>query len=125
MRISDWSSDVCSSDLLWAILWLDDCTGRLVGHFLPRPRGEGARMEHVALSFAIVCAEIGFPKVVYVDNGSEYGWVELLKSQGLARVVQALPYSARSKAIEPAIRVFMDHHVSLIDRKSQPLNSSH
>src|SRR3546814_6402429 len=35
---------------LWAILWLDDCTGRLVGHFLPRPRGEGARMEHVARS---------------------------------------------------------------------------
>src|SRR3546814_6068418 len=110
MRISDWSSDVCSSDLkafhdtlpsvqrlrserpmdvlfgdgtavdllfqdrdgrqvkLWAILWLDDCTGRLVGHFLPRPRGEGARMEHVALRFAIVCAEIGFPKVVYVDK---------------------------------------------------------
>src|SRR3546814_13593756 len=71
-------------------------------------------MEHVALSFAIVCAEIGFPKVVYVDNGSEYGCVELLKSQGLARVVQAIPYSARSKAIEPAIRVFMDHHASLM-----------
>src|SRR3546814_12944406 len=64
---------------LWAILWLDDCTGRLVGHFLPRPRGEGARMEHVALSFALVCAEIGFPKVVYVHNGSKSGWVVLLK----------------------------------------------
>ncbi|GAB4366872.1 MAG: hypothetical protein Kow00114_25120 [Kiloniellaceae bacterium] len=100
---------------LWAILALDDATGMLMGHFLPRPRGEGVRMEHVALSFAATVAEFGMPRVLYCDNGSEYGWVELLKSQHLATVIKALPYNARAKSIEPAIRVFMEHHISLID----------
>jgi hypothetical protein len=90
---------------VWLILWLDMATGRLFGNPYARPKGGGVRQEHVAASFACVATAIGLSEVLLIDRGSEYGWAERLESARLCRVIRALPYNARAKPIEPAIRV--------------------
>src|SRR3546814_18386750 len=42
MRISDWSSDVCSSDLLGFDLWSDDIDGPPAGTFVSRAASLGS-----------------------------------------------------------------------------------
>src|SRR3546814_4345309 len=38
MRISDWSSDVCSSDLLCSVIALDPDTGKYIWHYQENPQ---------------------------------------------------------------------------------------
>ncbi len=68
--------------LAWArlIVWQDAATNMIyVTGYLPE-KGMGVRREHIALSFASMCANSpwGMPKQLYLDNGSEYNWTEML-----------------------------------------------
>lgn len=61
-----------------AISWLDMATNRLwVSLYLP-PKGKGVTRLQVAASFASMCQQWGLPKKLYLDNGSEYSWAEML-----------------------------------------------
>ncbi len=99
---------------VWLILWLDWATGRLFGHAYARPKGRGVRQQHIAYSLAVLASEIGMPETVYLDRGGEYNALRALSETGLADVIRALPYNARSKVIEPAIRVLVQQYLALI-----------
>src|SRR3546814_7921775 len=142
MRISDWSSDVCSSDLLdaalrddfgiaaptVAVLGLNPHAGE-AGHLgreeieiiepvLERLRGEGMALHGpLPADTAFLPAKLeGFDAVLamYHDQG-----LPVLKYSGFERAVNltlGLPYP----------RVAVDHGTALdIDRTSTRLNSSH
>lgn len=108
--------------------WLDVATGRIFCTFLFLEKGRGVRQEDVVRSFVDMCMAWGIPRVLYLDNGSEFkfdpmieqfkcfaasmaGYSEFMKVKQhsgeldttlFARhgVVRAIPYTPRSKAIE-------------------------
>src|SRR3546814_7902366 len=54
MRISDWSSDVCSSDLSWTFLHLVQVRAVALGlHFLARNESQRGRVDAIAVPAAI------------------------------------------------------------------------
>ncbi|EPR35571.1 Transposase-like Mu [Alkalidesulfovibrio alkalitolerans DSM 16529] len=108
--------------LAWArlIVWQDAATNMIhVTGYLPN-KGTGVRREHVALSFASMCAHSpwGMPKRLYLDNGSEYSWTEMLDawrelavfSGGVfggvqlnsdeGRIIRSQPFKPRAKNLE-------------------------
>jgi transposase-like protein len=108
--------------LAWArlIVWQDAATNMIhVTGYLPE-KGSGVRREHVALSFAAMCAHSGWgmPKRLYLDNGSEYSWTEMLDawrelvtlSGGVfggvqldseeGRIIRTQPFRPRAKNLE-------------------------
>src|SRR3546814_1136228 len=107
MRISDWSSDVCSSDLLAGL-------DRL--HRLPL---------HVVLAALLQVAEV---PVLVLPRGNE------AQGEGLARKTAGIPVQRR-EADEELLAVAAAEHLrgqrplsallQLLDRKSTRLNSSH
>jgi hypothetical protein len=97
---------------IWLILWYCAKTGRLFGHAFARPKGGGVRQEHIVTSLAVLAEQIGLAEACIVDRGGEYSWLELL--DGVMRVIKTLPYAARSKIVEPMIRVLQARHLSLI-----------
>lgn len=66
----------------WArlIAWRDAASNAMHVTGYLADRGEGVRREHVALSFSSMCqhAPWGLPKRLYLDNGSEYNWAEMI-----------------------------------------------
>lgn len=63
-----------------AICWLDLATNRLwVSLFLP-PKGRAVTRVEVAASFASMASQWGLPRRLYLDNGSEYSWAEMLSA---------------------------------------------
>lgn len=124
----------------WArlIAWQDAATNMLhVTGFLAN-KGSSVRREHVALAFAAMCDEApwGMPKRLYLDNGSEYGWTEMLDawkelamlSEGnfggvwdtcalgeAGRVIRSIPFKPRAKSLEGQfsnLLRFMSWHTS-------------
>lgn len=101
-----------------AIAWLDVATQRLHVTLVQLEKGEGIKQVHVAQSFAAMCAAWGLPRQLYLDNGAEYGWQDML--EGFAQlnrltgaaldtrlanapshsVIRARPYNAPAKPIE-------------------------
>lgn len=61
-----------------AIVWHDVATNRLYWTLILLGAREGVRRFHVAASFASMCSQWGLPKRLYLDNGSEYNWAEML-----------------------------------------------
>lgn len=61
-----------------AISWLDPATNEIHMTFVMCEKGEGIRHEHVAQSFEAMVDEWGLPKLLYLDNGSEYKWQEMI-----------------------------------------------
>lgn len=57
-----------------AIAWMDVATNEVHMTFVLLEKGEGIRREHVAQAFEAMVAEWGLPKLLYLDNGSEYSW---------------------------------------------------
>ena len=104
-----------SESKVWLILWLDAATNRLFGHCLARPKSGGVTQQHIGFSLICLASAAGMPRAVYIDRGSEYGKLKLLETAGLARVIHALPYGARAKAIESIIGWFMRQHISQIE----------
>ncbi|MFW6027282.1 MAG: hypothetical protein ACOC91_00595, partial [bacterium] len=101
--------------------WQDGATNRLCGHVLFPEKGTGARMEHVAASFAHMVTAWGVPQTLYIDNGGEYNWAEfaedamrLCSEDGQRALIKALPYNAPAKKIESTFAVLERFHLSMV-----------
>src|SRR3546814_2637730 len=101
MRISDWSSDVCSSDLLR----LDDNIGE--------PRQPG--IDVVALAAKLKRGVVGFAVAMDRFRQCRQRWGSEVLGQCLFS----------NRAPDPAIAVFKGMDAFEPDRKSTRLNSSH
>ncbi|MFJ7315477.1 Mu transposase C-terminal domain-containing protein [Pseudomonas sp. NPDC098747] len=101
-----------------AIAWMDVATQRLHVTLIQLEKGEGVKQIHVAQSFAAMCSAWGLPRQLYLDNGAEYGWQDMmsgfaqlsrltgapldtrLNESPYPAVVRARPYNAQAKPIE-------------------------
>lgn len=120
-----------------AISWFDPATGEVHMTLVLLEEREGIRREHVAMAFEAMVAEWGLPKLLYLDNGSEYsdaamidGFTQLSKLVGMTvkessladervmsgrqAVVRSIAYNAKGKpGIEGLFgnleRVFFSH----------------
>lgn len=120
-----------------AISWFDPATGEVHMTIVLLEEREGIRREHVAMAFEAMVAEWGLPKLLYLDNGSEYsdaamidGFTQLSKLVGMTvkessladdrvrsgreAVVRSIAYNAKGKpGIEGLFgnleRVFFSH----------------
>ncbi|MBC7954066.1 MAG: Mu transposase C-terminal domain-containing protein [Rhodospirillaceae bacterium] len=127
------------------ITWHDIATNRLYATLILLNKGEGVRRIHVAMSFASLCQEWGLPKRLYLDNGSEYSWAEMLSGfaelAGMAvdfevsmleqdrdaakavaavrvaagRVIRARPYNAPAKPVEGQFSNLEANYLSMLD----------
>ncbi|UTS79540.1 helix-turn-helix domain-containing protein [Phaeobacter piscinae] len=61
-----------------AIAWYDVATNEIHMTFVLCEPGEGIRREHVAQSFEAMVDEWGLPQLLYLDNGSEYSWDDMI-----------------------------------------------
>lgn len=61
-----------------AISWMDIATNEMHMTFVLCEPGEGIKREHVAMSFEAMVKAWGLPKLLYLDNGSEYKWHEMI-----------------------------------------------
>ena len=61
-----------------AISWLDIATNEIHMTFVLMEKGEDVKREHVAMSFEAMVGDWGLPKLLYLDNGSEYTWAEMI-----------------------------------------------
>ncbi len=61
-----------------AISWFDPATNEIFMTVVLLEKGEGIRREHIAMSFEAMVADWGLPKLLYLDNGSEYKWAEMI-----------------------------------------------
>src|SRR3546814_3904051 len=116
MRISDWSSDVCSSDLdrrvveIPQILWQPILRGIIL---TTRPKKS-------AHAYAQVWTDEGSPLAAITRAQSD----ALQRALGdTAEVAHAMRYG--EPAIDPAIDALIAAGCRRIDRKSTRLNSSH
>src|SRR3546814_5241302 len=100
MRISDWSSDVCSSDLSW-LPPDDDRVGASAAGISPRRRGRETSRKDLQSPRFLLRVEI-----LQIDQPESFGRLRVLKSL-LERSRQVGPVRGRA------------------DRKSTRLNSSH
>ena len=57
-----------------AIAWMDIATNEMFMVFVFLEKGEGIKREHIAMAFELLVREWGLPKLLYLDNGSEYSW---------------------------------------------------
>lgn len=127
-----------------AICWHDVATNRLYATLVLLEKGEGIKQVHVAASFAAMCEAWGLPLALYLDNGSEYSWYEMMTAfseisrltQNLQRqfsvgelptsgdvyslvgeqrqVIRAMPYNAPAKPIEGLFSVIENTVLSMI-----------
>lgn len=127
-----------------AICWHDVATNRLYVCLVLLERNEGVKQVHVASAFAAMCAAWGLPLSLYLDNGSEYSWHEMMAgfseisrlTQGLQRqfvvgelasngdlremvseqrqIIRAKPYNAPAKPIEGLFSVIEGTVLSMI-----------
>lgn len=94
------------------IAWYDLATNDIFTTIILLPKNRGVRQEDVAASFVEMVKEWGLPRTLYLDNGSEYSWEEMMegfrKLTGLvgnfhAFVSDDAPDEIR-QAVEAAIR---------------------
>lgn len=110
-----------------AIAWLDVATQRVHVTLIQLEKGEGVKQVHVAQAFAAMCSAWGLPRQLYLDNGAEYGWQEMLdgfaqlnRLTGVAidtrlkPVVRARPYNAQAKPIEGIFAVLEQQVLSML-----------
>jgi hypothetical protein len=119
-------------------------TNRLYATLVLLEKGEGIKQVHVAASFAAMCEAWGLPLSLYLDNGSEYSWHEMmaafseisrltqtlhreftvanLPASGEVRelvseqrqVIRAMPYNAPAKPIEGLFSVIENTVLSML-----------
>lgn len=116
-----------------AIAWLDVATQRLHVTLIQLEKGEGVKQVHVAQSFAAMCSAWGLPRQLYLDNGSEYGWQDMMDGFAqlsrltgaaldtrlapqypVSAVVRARPYNAQAKPIEGIFAVLEQQVLSML-----------
>lgn len=65
------------------IAWLDFATNDIHVTIVLLPKGRGVRQEDVARSFVAMAKDWGLPRSLYLDNGSEYKWEEMMEGFAL------------------------------------------
>src|SRR3546814_8403646 len=128
MRISDWSSDVCSSDLLFflSVVW------RTI-HAMPSKRG--VRIEFVKESLAFSGEDSPMANLMLSVMGAfaefERALIRERQREGIAVARQRGAYRGRKRSLSDEMvaelhrRVDDGERKAVIDRKSTRLNSSH
>lgn len=100
------------------IIWLDLATNRIFVTIVFLEKGKGITQEHVIGSFIEMTQAWGVPCGLYLDNGSEYQWTEIVEDllkcasftghnitvEGKA-TTNARPYNAQGKVVESYISV--------------------
>lgn len=80
------------------IAWVDWATGDVFSTIVFLNKREGIRQEHIAQSFVAMVKDWGLPRRLYLDNGSEYKWEEMMEGfralAGLASAFDVLLASA-------------------------------
>lgn len=61
------------------IAWYDLATNDIFTTIVLLPKGRGVRQEDVAASFVSMVKAWGLPRTLYLDNGSEYSWAEMME----------------------------------------------
>lgn len=127
------------------IAWHDIATNRIYLTLILLEKGEGVKRIHVAMSFASMVKAWGLPKRLYLDNGSEYSWAEMLSGfaelagiandfqfatlgeapemaravaavrKGAGAVIRARPYNAPAKPVEGQFSNFEASYLSMMD----------
>lgn len=127
------------------IAWHDIATNRIYVTLILLEKGEGVKRIHVAQSFAAMCRAWGLPKRLYLDNGSEYSWAEMLAGfaelagfaadfqvstlgeapemaravaavrKGAGAVIRARPYNAPAKPVEGQFSNFEASYLSMME----------
>jgi len=98
------------------IAFHDIATSRVFCEIIMFEKKGGVRNADIITAFINMCMDpnFGLPKVLYVDNGSEYGWADDLQdalklnieingldfSSDRSAVVRAIPYNASAKQVE-------------------------
>jgi len=71
------------------IAWVDWATHDIHSTLVFLEKRQGIRQEHIARSFVAMVNDWGLPRRLYLDNGSEYKWAEMIEGfnalSGLAR----------------------------------------
>jgi hypothetical protein len=68
------------------VSWLDLATNRLMSHVFLFEKGKSITQAHIAASFVQMVRAWGMPSILYLDNGSEYIWQEMM--DGFTRLAQ-------------------------------------
>jgi len=61
------------------IAWVDWATGDIHSTLVLLQKRQGIRQEHIARSFVAMVNDWGLPRRLYLDNGSEYKWAEMME----------------------------------------------
>lgn len=61
------------------IAWVDWATGDVHSTIVFLNKREGIRQEHIARAFVAMVKDWGLPRTLYLDNGSEYKWEEMME----------------------------------------------
>lgn len=81
------------------IAWLDWATGDIHTTLVFLGKNQGIRQDHIASSFVAMVKDWGLPRRLYLDNGSEYKWDEMMEAfktlTGLAGAFDIFLKSAR------------------------------
>jgi hypothetical protein len=81
------------------IAWVDWATGDVHSTIVFLGKGQGIRQEHIARAFVAMVRDWGLPRCLYLDNGSEYKWEEMMEGfsalVGLASAFDVILASAR------------------------------
>ncbi len=102
---------------LWVVIFFDVATHRAHITLYLLPKGKGISQALVIKAFLRMVTAWGLPVNLYVDNGSEFGWTEMVADitalsvlpygEHAPRRVNAQPYNAAAKGlIEGFIAVF-------------------
>jgi len=96
------------------IAWLDLATNDVHTTLVLLDKGRGVRQEHIARSFVAMVQEWGLPRAIYLDNGSEYQWEEMMEGFraliGLTQafevfIAEAVDIACLANANEPKARL--------------------
>lgn len=89
------------------IAWLDLATNDIHVTVVLLPKGRGIRQEDVARSFVAMVKDWGLPRTLYLDNGSEYKWDEMMAGfnaiTGLVGAFHALLNNPESETIRAMV----------------------
>lgn len=105
------------------IAWLDIATGDVFGTLVLCDAGKSITQAHIAASFAAMVEAWGLPRLLMLDNGSEYSWAELERGfRELAMLANGFKAAMRIMVRDDADATpFMDGPEDSIEGRETPI----
>ncbi|MBS4015403.1 MAG: transposase [Candidatus Latescibacteria bacterium] len=101
------------------IAWLDWATGDIHTTLVFLGKNQGVRQEHIARSFVAMVKDWGLPRRLYLDNGAEYKWDEMIEAfqafVGLSDAFDVILTSAREIDMAGGVN---EHHAQQVLSKA-------